>query len=148
MAAKRSEESPPAMELVSWRRTLLGVPLRNEAAGVVEEDDGLRIGVALTRPRWLVPPLSWVIKPRSERTVRLDTLGAEVWRLCDGERTVENVVDEFARRHSLTFHESRTAVTSYMKQLMQRGVLVIAAEEETGKEDETKEDGVKEPSEE
>lgn len=118
------------MEFVSWRRSLSGVPLRNEAAGVVDEGDEVRLSVALKRSRWLVPPISWVIKPRGEKTVRLDELGTEVWRLCDGERTLERIIDEFAERHSLTFHEARVSVTGYVKELMQRGALVIAAEEE------------------
>ena len=60
----------------------------------------------------------------------LDRLGAEVWRLCDGKRTVEEVVDLFGERHALTFHESRVAVTLYLKALLQRGVLAIVIPEE------------------
>ncbi len=130
MSARKSDDPPPPMHLVSWRRSLLGVPLRNEAAGVVEEGDEIRVKVALKRPWWLLPPISWAVKPRSEKDMRLDALGAEVWRLCDGERTVERVIDEFAASYRLTFHESRAAVTTYLKQLVERGVLVIAEEGE------------------
>ncbi len=130
MSARESNDAASPMQFVSWRRSLLGVPLRNEAAGVVDEGDGLRVSVARKRPWWLVPPISYVIKPRAEKTMRLDALGTEVWRLCDGERTVERVIDEFAASHRLTFHESRAAVTTYIKRLVERGALVIAAEGE------------------
>ena len=130
MSAPKSDDAASPMRFVSWRRSLLGVPIRNEAAGVVEEGGGLSVSVARRRPWWLVPPISWAVKPAAEKTMRLDALGAEVWRLCDGERTVERVIDEFAASHRLTFHESRAAVTTYIRRLVERGVLVIAADDE------------------
>jgi hypothetical protein len=127
MSAKK-KDLPAPMVFVSWRRSLLGVPVRNKAAGVVDYGDEVRVSVALRRARWLVPPITWIIKPASEKTVRLDALGAEVWRLCDGRRTVEKIADEFARSHRLTFHEARVSVTSYISELMQRGALVMTAD--------------------
>ncbi len=101
--------------------------MRNVAAEAVSDAGGdLKIAVATRRPRWLVPPLSWLVPFKPQRTVRLDNLGGEVWRLCDGERTVEAIIVEFAARHGLTFHEARVAVTGYLSQLVQRGVLAVA----------------------
>jgi len=65
-----------------------------------------------------------------KRTLRLDRLGSEVWDLCDGQRTGEGVVDDFAQRHRLTFHEARAAVTVYLKTLVQRGALALEMPEE------------------
>jgi hypothetical protein len=111
----------------SWRKMLDATPVRNAAAEVAQEGpDGLSITVKVKRPGYLVPPLSWVIHGKPTRTVKLDRLGAQVWNLCDGERTVEAVIDEFARLHRLSFHEARAAVTWYLRQLIQRGVLAIA----------------------
>jgi hypothetical protein len=50
--------------------------------------------------------------------------------LCDGKATVESIIDEFAARHRLSFHESRVAVTGYLKTLIRRGVLAIELSEE------------------
>jgi hypothetical protein len=128
MSAKKVKDAVPPIVFVSWRKSLLGVPVRNEAAGVVDEGDTVRLSVALRRPWWLVPPISWIIKPRGDRAFGLDELGTEVWRLCDGERTVEQIIEAFAERHRLTFHEGRVSVMTYLKELMRRGLLVIAAE--------------------
>ena len=55
----------------------------------------------------------------------LDKLGTEVLELCDGSRRVEEIVDEFAAKHRLTFHESRVAVTGFLRSLVQRGLIAI-----------------------
>jgi len=110
----------------TWRKMLEARPVRNSAAEILrEEADALSIKVKMKKPRPLFPPLSWFVRPRTTRTIRLDRLGTQIWELCDGERTVEEVVDEFARRYRLTFHEARASVTAYVKLLVQRGVLAM-----------------------
>ncbi|MBD3240201.1 MAG: PqqD family peptide modification chaperone, partial [Chitinivibrionales bacterium] len=80
----------PTTGLITWQDTLRTVAVRNEAADVDERNgEGVFITVQRTRPRWLVPPLSWVIRPRPTKTLKLDGIGGEIWLLCDGQRTVE-----------------------------------------------------------
>jgi len=110
----------------SWRRMLEATPVVNEAAQVSPDGPGLAVTVPLQAPPGRVKPLSWLLLARKERTVRLDALGKQVWDFCDGHRTVEAIVDAFADRHHLTFHESRVSVTEYLKRLVQRGALAVA----------------------
>ncbi len=91
-----------------------------------DEAEALEITVEMNRPWYLLfPPLSWIVRVGSTRTLGLDRLGARVWDLCDGKRTVEEIVDEFAELYDLSFHEARTSVTMYLKMLVQRGALAI-----------------------
>jgi hypothetical protein len=101
--------------------------LQNRAARV-ERDPGGTVAVWVEQTRRLLPPLSWIVPFRRERVTRLDRVGSRVWSLCDGKRTVEAVVDMIASQYRLTFHESRVAVTGYLKTLIQRGVLAIEME--------------------
>ena len=114
-----------------WRRLLDAVPQQNTAARVSDSSaDEVVVHVPTRRPWYLrQPPLSWVVPVRSERTVRLDRLGAEIWRLCDGRAAVESVVEQFASTHGLTFHEARVSVTGYLSALVQRGVLAMVLRE-------------------
>ena len=115
----------------TWRNMLEAVPVRNSAARVVDEGEhSVAVYVRTRRPRYMVPPISWIVPVRKERRVSLDGVGARIWRLCDGHKTVEDVIDAFARNYDLTFHESRVAVTGYMKMLIQRGVLAVVVGEE------------------
>jgi hypothetical protein len=111
-------------------------PVQNKAARVETADDGtLAVYVKKALPWYWRAPLTWVASPRAQRRVALDRLGSEVWRLCDGTRTVEAVVDAFAERHRLTFHEARAAVTGYLRLVIQRGVLAIEMPEEEAQEE-------------
>ena len=124
---KRPAAKTLRVEPVSWRPMLASVPHRNAAAQVTANPDGTAVvTIKLNRPGWLVPPLSWVIKPAPVRNVALDAMGAAMWNECDGRRTVEEIVEMFASKHELTFHEARVAVSGFMKSLVARGVLAMA----------------------
>lgn len=115
----------------SWKRMLAARAVHNAAARVSDDDGGdVTVHVKSVPPWYMFPPVSWIVPYRAERPAVLDRLGSQVWRWCDGERTVEDVIDAFAREHDLTFHEARVAVTGYIKSLVQRGVLAIAMSEE------------------
>jgi hypothetical protein len=102
------------------------VPVRNEVVRSETTAAGeLVLRVAL-EPRWyLRPPVTWLLPARRDRAVALDRLGAEVWRACDGRRTVEQIVDAFAARHHLRFHEARLSVMSFLQDLTRRGLVVM-----------------------
>jgi hypothetical protein len=110
-------------------------PYRNRAVKTETQDGVTRITVKKRRPRYLVPPISWVIRPRLESRVEIEGLGIEILEYCDGRRTVENIVDEFAGLHALTFHESRVSVTTYLKALVQRGVIVLVGDQPSDDEE-------------
>lgn len=86
----------------------------------------LTLKIPTKRPDWLVPPVSWVVRPPAYRSLVLDPVGADLWTWCDGSRNVEKVVEMFAQKHSLTFHEARVSATSYLKDLVRRGALAVA----------------------
>ena len=121
----------PRMQ-ADWRRMLESAPLHNRAAVVEASGRGeRRLRVPRERPWWLrIPLVAWIVAVGEERTLTLDRLGTEVWDLCDGERTVEGIIEAFARNHRLTFHEARAAVTVYLKSLVQRGALALEMAEE------------------
>ncbi len=101
-------------------------PIPNKAARV--EEEGGRVVIYVKKAPGRRGRRVWrrIMPTRDERRFTLDPLGADCWRLCDGQRTVEEIVDRFAERHGLSFHESRVAVTGYLKQLIQRAILAIA----------------------
>ena len=128
--AKRADPPPPA----DWRPLLAARPVRNAAAAVeATADGGVCIGIRKAPSPWQRAPWRWVVPGAANdtRRVTLDPLGRGVWDLCDG-RTVEAVIEETARRHGLTFHEARVAVTMLVRELIRRGALAIALPDAPG----------------
>ncbi len=106
-------------------RLLAAVPCKNQAADVSPLGDGALVTIPTRRPRWLVPPLSWILPWRPQRRVQLDAPGAAVLALCDGQRNVEQVIETFAREHKLSFRESQLAVTQFLRELLRRGIIAV-----------------------
>ena len=104
------------------------VPLVNRAARLLSGDKGGTLAeVPLRRPRFLVPPLSWLLPYSRVRRVQLDRLGTRILVLCNGKNTVEQIIETFADEERLTFREAQLAVIPFLQLLMQRGIVALAA---------------------
>jgi len=125
---KQQRLSPFSEENVSWRRLLESKPVRNSGIKFERSDndaDGMCVHIKGKKPAFLIPPISWVIRPRLNKRMWIDKIGVQLWDLCDGTRTMEQVIDGFASTHRLTFHEARVSVTGYLKGLVERGVIAV-----------------------
>lgn len=112
----------------SWRSMITVVPYANEAVEITEEGRyRYTIEVPLKKVDWLIPPFSWMFRPSSFKQYRLDGPGAEVLAMCTGNRSLEAIIDDFSDRHRLTFHEARVSVTLFVKNLVERGIIVLVA---------------------
>jgi hypothetical protein len=113
--------------------------LHNQAASAAwnAENSRFEIAIPCRKPRYLVPPISWIVRPPEKRTMVLDSIGIEVWEACAGERTVEEIIDQFASRHGLTFHEGRVAVVAFLKSLLERGAVVLLVPDQGMRNEET-----------
>ena len=105
---------------------LSAVLYRNEAVRVENVDKGKILRVPIRRRWYMRAPLSWVMPFRKERGFSLDRLGSEVWEACDGHHTVENVVEQFAEKHRISFHEARLAVMQFVRELVRRKLVAAA----------------------
>lgn len=119
-----------------WMELLHATVYRNEAF-LREEDreDGSReIEVAL-KPKWYMQrPFSLVFPFRNSKRILLDPVGVCILNKCSQPVRVEAIVDWFAAEESLTFHESRLMVSSYLRILMQEGLIAMGNTPETGRQ--------------
>jgi hypothetical protein len=111
---------------LSLPELLAAIPLRNESVRQDSETaTSVRVYVPLRKKWFMQPPFSWLFRFSKERVIELDSLGLEVWRMCDGTSTVEKIITLFANNHKLTFHESRLSVMEFLRLLTRRGIIVI-----------------------
>jgi hypothetical protein len=120
----KGREAGPAK--VALAEVLSAVPVRNQAVREERKSGEESVLFVPLRKRWFMgPPLSWLLPFSSERGVGLDRLGREVWEACDGKRTAERLIEEFAARHHVTFHEARVSVLAFLRELTRHGAIVM-----------------------
>jgi len=60
---------------------------------------------------------------KQTKKLQLDAMGTSVWDLVDGKRSVRMIIQIFAKTHRLENKEAEVSVTSFIRQLGQRGLL-------------------------
>ena len=102
-------------------------PVANEAVRSEQGEDGrVRVTVPLKHRGWS-RALSHILPLSTERNVELDVLGSQVLSQCDGEHTVEDLIDWFEQRWKLSFFEARGLILHFLEQLMKRGLIAVIA---------------------
>jgi len=103
-------------------------PVRNQGLRAEAlEEGGLRV-IGLRREAWWVRLLNLVVPIPRERIVELDEVGRELWDLCDGEHTLEELIETFVDRHRLTRAEAEWSLRTYLRDLGKRGIVGFAVE--------------------
>ena len=122
---KRPQSEAERKREMAASKLLASVPHVNAKAEVKAVREGVIVSVPVRRPKWLIPPISWVLPWSGHRRVQLDGAGRAVLELCDGRRNVEEVIETFAQEHKLSFRESQLAVTQFLRELLQRGIVAL-----------------------
>ena len=67
--------------------------------------------------------LSLFVRLPEEKKLVLDKVGSRVWELCDGEHTVEDIIEMLMREYKLRRREAEVSLTAYLQQLIKRGLI-------------------------
>lgn len=126
------------LDVIDLRRTALphgvvleALPVRNEAVKSERKRQQLILKVPIQKQWYMRPPFAWIMDFRETKNYELDSLGEEVWQQCDGQTSVELIIERFAEKHRLHFHEARASVLSYMQTLAQKRLIAILLPNET-----------------
>lgn len=109
---------------IEMKRLLAAIPAANQAVRQVDREQSTVLYLPL-KQQWWTGALSRLLPIREEKGYELDGLGLEVWRACDGKRTTEQIVETFAQRHRLAFHEARLTVLNFLRMLVERDLVVM-----------------------
>lgn len=113
--------------VISRSEALDMVPVRNDAVEETPLDGGLvRLAYPLAIKPWfgrLAEKVGmWDQKPMVKR-VELDEMGTFVWTRIDGERSVRGIAAEFTEAYGVQPREAELAVTTFIKNIGQRGII-------------------------
>ncbi|MCK5850480.1 MAG: PqqD family protein [Kiritimatiellae bacterium] len=129
---------------ISAIEILESVPLINQAVEVDRGNSGgAIIMVPMKRPRYLIPPLSWLLPFSKTRQLRLDQMGMAILDLCDGNSSIEAIIEKFAVDNKLSYREAQIPVMKFMRLLTERGIVVVAKPSKPEREEQQTEDGQK-----
>ncbi len=112
---------------LSRTKALEYTPVRSRQISEVRLDSG---EVIIEYPLIVKPWIAAVAKrlgglqeKKQTKKLQLDVMGTSVWDLVDGERSVRMIIQIFAKTHRLENREAEISVTSFLRQLGQRGLL-------------------------
>lgn len=121
---------PPPASFETLQAQLTAIPIPNEHVEKDDRGDVMLITVDL-RYGALGKALAKPLKLRDKKSYQVDGVSLEIYRLLDGKKTVEHLVELLAEKHKLTFFESRGLILQYLHILTQKGVIVVGGSEDS-----------------
>lgn len=126
------QKTPPRPEGPTRAQAMSAKPVRNpQVQEDILTDTTIRLVYTIEYKPWfakLTAGLARNAKPIVKR-VELDEMGTAAWRLMDGKRTVQGLVDEFAQRYSITPQEAGLSIAVFLRELGKRGLILLAEDE-------------------
>ena len=115
---------------ITREQALAARPLRNPELEVTYTDDG-EVSIRIPRRKvWWLNALAKLGRLPEYRIITLDAVGTSVWDLCDGENTVKELIGTLAQEHQLSRKEAELSMVTYLRQLAERGVVMLVVDEE------------------
>ncbi len=59
------------------------------------------------------------------RKLQLDGLGSQVWAAIDGEKSVAELIRDFAESSTMSMQEAELSVTTFLRELGKRGLILL-----------------------
>ena len=124
---RSSKKKPAPKARLTREEALACTPVKS---GQVSEErlstgDAILSYPVAMRP-WMVTIARWtgrVPDAPQMKNLQLDKLGTTVWDLMDGDRTVNQVIKQFAREFKVQHSEAEVSVTRFLRELGRRGLI-------------------------
>jgi hypothetical protein len=110
-------------QTIGREQTLRLYPVRNPAVRYETQPSGCILLIVPLRPRGLMRLLTRLFKLPREHRIELDETGSTVWSLCDGQHSVEAIVQRLVRQYKLERREAEYALFAFLNTLTRRGFI-------------------------
>jgi len=119
---RKKSKTPP----ISRSEFLSVRPIRNPTVKWERRERGdILIRIPLAPPKGFTKVMMKVfsIKTRERKIIIPDKVGALVWELCDGKRTVKEISEVLQKRYKMMPVEAELSLNNYFNMLAKRGLL-------------------------
>lgn len=128
----KKKRSPGPGHTIARDHALSCIPIRNPEIREQKNEEGELCLTYQVRIRpWfqgIVQKITGKSDDIIERKLQLDELGSAVWQAIDGKRSVRVITADFQFTHRLNQREAEISVTSFLKELGKRGLIVLKEE--------------------
>lgn len=125
---KKKREGAPGLDR---EQSMQSVPVLNQLITVeYDVDDNAVLNVPRKRTT-MVKLMARFFSLPPYKQIELDELGTYTIELCDGEHTVEEIIEEFADRFDLSLREAEVSMLSYLQTLAKRGIIAFAVPDQS-----------------
>jgi len=105
-------------------------PLRNPNLEWEYNEEGYVVAMLTRRSGLSSKLISFFIAAPEERRVVLDEVGSFVWKMCDGQHSVEQISEALSDKYILTRREVEVSLNEYLRMLAKRGMILVAVPQE------------------
>lgn len=124
---KKEKDTPE----LGREQSMQSVPMLNQLITVeYDAEDNAVLNVPRKRTT-MVKLMARLFRLPPYKQIELDELGTYTIELCDGEHTVEEIIEAFADRFDLSHREAEVSMVSYLQTLAKRGIIAFAVPEES-----------------
>lgn len=127
--AHKEEPKGPAKGLTRTE-ALASIPLRSPSATwEILENGDILIEYPLSIKPFFLQLFSRFNKGQEQRPTKklqLDAMGSKVWQMFDGKKEVKTIIREVAEETGLSLQEAEISVTTFLRQLGRRGLILIS----------------------
>ncbi len=112
-------------------RILHALPLRNQLIKW-EVDDKEEVSLVIPQQQKLsIRIASKIFSLPDKRVIVLDNVGSYVWQLCDGNNSINQIVNHLSKQYRMTRKEAETSLFTFMRQLGKRNIIGFAVSKKT-----------------
>lgn len=120
------KQKPKKVPRLTREQSLSALPVRNTLVEYTRTEEG-ETEITIPRRKDLLGRLLGLIffVPRKRKIV-LESIGTDVWELCDGEHNVDQITDVLVKKYKLNRREAEASLTEYLRRLAKRRLIAFA----------------------
>jgi len=112
---------------ITREQSLTAIPIRNgNVQWEIDEEVDETLIVIPRRDDWWVRLFARFFFVPDNKKVTLDELGSFVWKRCDGETTVDELIAAFGERYKLSRKEAELSMIAFLQQMAKKRLIGLA----------------------
>jgi hypothetical protein len=120
------KQKPKRVPRLTREQSLSTLPVRNSLVEFTHTESGETEITIPRRTDVIGKLLAMVFFIPKKHKIVLESIGTDVWDLCDGEHNVDQISDALVKKYKLNRREAEASLTEYLRRLAKRRLIAFA----------------------